>query len=309
MTELAWHTNAPSHWPSVQILKARPDDVATWTATAKIVVLGAFASAIRGGSTGLRMRLAATRLLERGVLSYPLEVIESDIRTPVFVYGEPSDFASAHFAGARAAAREAGLAEPVYYSREPIRDARAGNVVAPLSPREFVALSPQPTSGKFSMWWRAPGDEDFLESPCFPYFEDYFRALEGYHEVWLSAFARPTGVIKVPTSAALSKDWTFFLRGPEDVPVAVTSSRAKGVRFHLSEAVASVEYRTRFYACLARAAAQASKELKAAGIAASGDLNLSPLRGWEASLRPFALFGRSLSSVESFGSVVLNTGE
>lgn len=300
-------TNAPPHWPTIRTMLFNPEaHVPARSAILQIRTLGEMARHFQAQNGPTRLaRVAVSHLAEGGVLSYPGLVEDQGRHVPLLLYPQGFPDASGHYAGVCQEARKLGLADPVYYSHAPILPAPPLPVLEALHPTHFSTEGPRPPAGDYAMWWETPGDEDVGSSPCIADIEAYYEALEGYQTYFLAAYAVRAGLVPEGTSrVALPKDLTFALCAPGDVPVLVTASEEKGVRFHLHSELVPASYRNNFMRALARAA----KEMRAMAQQANAPRDvsaLSPLRHWGMVRKPMQVDGKPLK-LAALGIVVVH---
>src|SRR5262245_55735394 len=117
-------TNAPRHWP--------PVEVDLWSDDNPAVNCLAVSAALAKAGAPLQLALYQSFLYDDGVLTVPMVVIEGAQRTAVFVYAQADAASAAAYSGARALLRQRESLNAVFYAPEAIAPAKAAPALHPL---------------------------------------------------------------------------------------------------------------------------------------------------------------------------------
>ena len=137
------HTNAPRHWPAIEL--GQFDN-----AGVNLIIVGGQLAAL-AKRPGTSMALMRDFVYEDGILRVPIVVEEGGQKTCVFVYSNRDKNAAAHYSGVRALLRTRENALAVYYGPEALAPATAGAVLQPIdtpsSRRRLRRATPRSRSG------------------------------------------------------------------------------------------------------------------------------------------------------------------
>lgn len=243
-------SNASAEWPKIQVeglIASNAPEIRTANAVN-------FANTIEAAfrRAGLQiLEVNAFRLTREGILEVPLRVHVAGKDFDLFFYPIADVRAAAHFAGVEELAQKCERLNPVYYSTG---DIQALGAVVPESvvqlERFYVESLPMTVKGQYAMWWAENPGEQFHYSSTFDLYDRIYHELNGLEMRAFALLLREIGQIQeeYEFTAGTFTDSTIELplSGPEDVPLLITFSQARGLRFHFHTGLTSPEYRYLF---------------------------------------------------------------
>jgi hypothetical protein len=237
-------TNAPTDWPRVYLegpLNAR---------TPTLHFITAVETQFRGSPVQV-LEADVVRVTRQGVLVVPLRVKAPDGEYDLFFYPEADEKAAGHFMAVQEIARKFGRLRPVFYSTDDlfaIYPDDVGEVAR--QDRLFIQASLMPPKGQYAMWWADQPGERFELSQTYLLYDRLYREISGLE---FSAFALLLVEIGMIQSEEEATAHTFPdqtveipLQGPEGVPMILSFSQARGIRFHFHIQRTPPEYRELF---------------------------------------------------------------
>ncbi|RIH86310.1 hypothetical protein [Calidithermus roseus] len=237
-------TNAPADWPRVWL----EGPLTAHTPTLHFIT--AVETCFRGSQLQV-LEADVVRVTRQGVLVVPLRVRAPDGEYDLFFYPEADEKAAGHFMAVYEIARKFGRLKPVFYSTDDlfaIYPDDVGEVAR--QDRLFIQASLMPPRGQYAMWWAEQPGERFELSPTYGLIDRLYREISGLE---FSAFAQLLIEIGMIQSEEEATAYTFPdqtveipLQGPEGVPIILSFSQARGIRFHFHTQRTPPEYRELF---------------------------------------------------------------
>lgn len=243
-------SNAPAEWPQIQVqglIASHAPEIRTANAVN-------FANTIEAAFRQAKLQVLevnAYRLTREGILEVPLRLHSGGNDYDVFFYPLADLRAAAHFAGVMELAQKWGRINPIFYSTGDLR------ALGPVVPQPVVQLErfyleslPLTVKGQYAMWWADKPGEQFHFSSTFDLYDRIYNEINGLEMRTFALLLREIGQIQeeYEFTAGTFTDTTIELplSGPEDVPLLVTFSQHRGLRFHFHMGLTSPEYRLLF---------------------------------------------------------------
>lgn len=249
--EGALATDAPEPWPRTGPLPVQGtlQDAARWAQS--------LADHLAQHPDRVLRRLGPAYLFPEGVVEATAELVDDDgQRWAVFAYDETDPRAAAAFARVGELFEQRELPTPVYYAPEPFEPAdRSGDPFTRFGPH---LLSPWPdqheaVEGTYAIWWAT---EEVPSLAAWSQTEDVTRTLAALEGVEPHAWARILQALghveDGQDPVALPEEaHQLMVQGPEGLPVLLTFSQDRGLRFHLHIDRTPAAYRDAFWTLLA----------------------------------------------------------
>jgi hypothetical protein len=239
-----WATNAPADWPPVFCQSLNPKGM---VAENELRMAGSLDTAFEGvPSSGLKMAAFQRKYIDwRGILDVPLEIEQSGVRYPTFLYTVPDQAAADHFYAVYQYFSARGM-YPIYYA--PTQLPQAASEVNPF--REFHPdkdfkkyKGPEPTE-IIAMWWPIEGNEKVTGSQWAQDCDRMMKALDGISSYFMMYAYRSFTGKELETRMELpDKFSTLYGRGPEENLIVMSASKEKGIGFHFPVQSTSPAYR------------------------------------------------------------------
>jgi len=244
------YTNAPSHWPKVRLEGLLNSNAPEVRAASRLIFATTVETLFR--KSGLQVLEAdVLRLTREGVLEIPLRVRAEGDEYDLFFYPVADEKAAAHYVAVCELARRWGRIRPIYYSTDNLL-AIYPETLEPVTHRDrlYIQASLSAPKGQYAMWWaQAPG-EQFHYSPTFDLIDRIYREVNGLEMRAFALILLELGMIQeeYEFTASTFSDSTVEIpvEGPEGVPIIVSFSQHRGLRFHFHTERASPEYRDLF---------------------------------------------------------------
>ena len=245
-------TNAPAEWPEVRVDSMALGDNSEETRAANVLrfVTAAEAAFQRSGVQSLEANVL--RITAKGVVDVHLRVRDANGEHDLFFYPDADPWAAGHYEALQELAqRSLGRLRPIFYSNDDLAMVfpdPVENVVR--RDKLYLNAALFPAKGQYAMWWAREQGEQFQYSPSFEYYDRLYREISGLE---FSAFALvllEIGIIQSEEEfirmTMQDPNVEIPLEGPEGVPMMVSFSQQRGVRFHFHTVRASHEYRDLF---------------------------------------------------------------
>lgn len=183
----ATHTNAPRHWPKVELEQFDNPGINL------IMIGGQLASLVQPP----RVTLAFMHdfLYEDGILRVPIVVEEDGVKTGVFAYSRHDTDAAAHYSGVRALLRTREKAGAVYYGPEALTPAKPAVVLQPID-TPFFSKDEEEKDADFALWWATDEAPRFTGSEERVFLDRWFESLDGYGFLLLTAFLKDLEIVE-----------------------------------------------------------------------------------------------------------------
>jgi hypothetical protein len=275
-------TNAPPHWPPVQIEWNRADPGMNTLAVANELRRG-----FEGQEEAPQLGFCRNRLYVEGVLEVPIEVREGARRTAVFVYDQADEEAQAHFAAARALLHESEGAGAVYYAPAPLEPAPPVPAVQPLDTYFFSLPEDEHPEGEYALWWPTPDQPSFSGSPAMACLTRVYEALDGYGSLFFTAFVNELELVGKdrPANALVALPIEPLVQpvdGPGGLALRLLASAERGLAFAFATAQASAAQRDAFLKLFAEFAEWFRREAEEAHVPPRAEDQGPALAWWRA---------------------------
>lgn len=243
-------TNAPEHWPKVRIEGLIASSAPEVRAANRLMFATTVETVFR--TSGIQVLEAdVLRLTREGVLEIPLRVRAEDGEYDLFFYPTADEKAAAHFVAVYELAQKWGRIRPIFYSTDDLL-AIYPETVEPVTNRDrlYIQAALSAPKGQYAMWWAEQMGEQFHYSSTYDLFDRIYREINGLEMRAFALILRELGMIEeeYEFTASTFTDSTVEIpvEGPEGVPIIISFSQHRGVRFHFHMDRASAEYRDLF---------------------------------------------------------------
>lgn len=264
-----------------------------------------------GKDGALKLRaLAQTYIGPKGLLHVGIEVEDHGEKVPVFVYPSADTDAANHFYAVYEFFEKRGVT-PVYYAPEELPDAAEEiNPFEKFSAKHLDGNKDYEPSEGHAVWWATEEEPEILKSRAVKSIDHAYKELNGIETYVLAALLKGAGYIddEEVGRAALPDEMAFFpLEGPEGIPIIMTASREKGIRFAFPVKQAGRRYRDLFLHHFSNYCHYWKTQVEEAG-APKEDYNDdsgmgSPLQHWKMVLGSFKQMQEKGDSVKEFGPI------
>lgn len=240
-------TNAPSSWPKVVVESIPPNQPST---AYKLLFATAAETCFRGSKVEV-LQADVVRITYGGALEVPLRVRTPDGDYDLFFYPEATGQAAAHFRILQRLAELSSRLRPVFYCPQDVREI-PHVPIEPIARRDklFVTASLYPPAGQYGMWWADQEGERFEFSRSYEFYDQIYYELNNLEMHGLGLILLELQMIQH------MEELTFMelgnqrieipLEGPEGVPIIITFTQERGLRFHFHMRYANAEYRDLF---------------------------------------------------------------
>jgi hypothetical protein len=244
------YTNAPDHWPQVR-LEGLITSRAPEARTANHLIFATTVETVFHNSGIQVLEADVLRLTREGVLEIPLRVRAEDGEYELFFYPIPDEKAAAHYVAVQELAQKWGRIRPVFYSTDDLL-AIYPEAIEPVTHRDrlYIQAALSPPKGQYAMWWARESGEQFHYSSTFDLIDRIYREINGLEMRAFALVLRELGMIQEEyefTASTFSDSSVEIpVEGPEGVPMIISFSQHRGLRFHFHMGRASAEYRDLF---------------------------------------------------------------
>lgn len=243
-------TNAPEHWPKVRVEGLIASSAPEVKAANRLMFATTVETVFR--TSGIQVLEAdVLRLTREGVLEIPLRVRAEDGEYDLFFYPIADEKAAAHYVAVYELAQKWGRIRPIFYSTNDLL-AIYPETVEPVTYRDrlYIQAALSAPKGQYAMWWALQMGEQFHYSSTYDLFDRIYREINGLEMRAFALVLRELGMIEeeYEFTASTFTDSTVEIpiEGPEGVPIIISFSQHRGVRFHFHMDRASAEYRDLF---------------------------------------------------------------
>lgn len=243
-------TNAPAHWPKVRIEGLIHSSAPEVKAANRLMFATTVETVFR--KSGIQVLEAdVLRLTREGVLEIPLRVRAEDGEYDLFFYPIADEKAAAHYVAVHELAQKWGRIRPVFYSTDDLL-AIYPETLEPVTRRDrlYIQAALSAPKGQYAMWWAEQPGEQFHYSSTYDLIDRIYREINGLEARAFALILLELGMIQEEYEFTAS---TFTdsvveipVEGPEGVPIILSFSQHRGVRFHFHMDRASAEYRDLF---------------------------------------------------------------
>jgi hypothetical protein len=244
------HTNAPRHWPAVQLDQFDNPGL-------NLIAVGGQLAQLHAPP---KSSIAFMRdlLYEDGILQVPIVIEEGGVKTCVFVYSTQDKDAAAHYSGVRTLLRSRENAAAVYYGPEPLAPTTPGKVLTSIDTHLFSKPDAPAQDADFSLWWATPEDPLFSQSADRALLDRWFEALDGFGYLLFTAFVNDLELIdnKQLLYALPTQPFMRPLTGPADTQLLLHASAPEGIFLAFDETKTSARTRHLLLASLSQFASE-----------------------------------------------------
>ncbi|RIH85550.1 hypothetical protein Mlute_01545 [Meiothermus luteus] len=247
---LELHTNAPAHWPRVRLEGLIPSNAPEVQTANRLLFSTTIETVFR--RSGIQVLEAdVLRLTREGVVEIPLRVRDGELEYDLFFYPVADEKAAAHYVAVYELAQKWGRLRPVFYSTDDLLAIYPAEI-EPVARRDrlYIQAALSAPKGQYAMWWAERPGELFHYSSTYDLFDRIYREINGLEMRAFALILLELGMIREEyefTASSLT-DTTVEIpvEGPEGVPLIITFSQHRGVRFHFHIGRTSAEYRDLF---------------------------------------------------------------
>jgi hypothetical protein len=216
------HTNAPRHWPAIELSQFENPGL-------NLLMIGAQLAALIQPPKGT-LAFLRDYLYEDGILRVPILVEEGGTKTAVFCYSSKDAGAAAHYSGVRSLLRAREGTNAVYYAAEAPAPTKPAAVLQAID-TPFFSADEKATDADFALWWTSDEAPRFADSQEREWLDRWFESLDGYGFLLLTAFLKDLelvegkdGVYGLPVQPLLQP-----LIGPGETRMLLYASAAEGL--------------------------------------------------------------------------------
>ncbi|MDX2005856.1 MAG: hypothetical protein SFU83_11310 [Meiothermus sp.] len=245
-------TDAPADWPEVRVDAAALGDNAEAGRAERVLRFVTAAEAAFRESGVQTLEANVLRITAKGVVDVHLRVQAGKEQRDLFFYPDADPWAAGHYeALCELAGRSLGRLRPVFYSNDDLSMVFPDPVDS-VARRDKLYLSAAlfPAKGEYAMWWAREQGEQFHYSPTFEHYDRLYREVSGLEFSAFAVILTEIGIIQdeeeVSKSSLQDRNVEIPLEGPEGVPMIVSFSQQRGLRFHFHTGRTSHEYRDLF---------------------------------------------------------------
>jgi hypothetical protein len=268
------HTNAPRHWPAVQMVDV--DDRAM-----TVLAIGGQLASLHAPPAS-KMAFMQHFVYEDGIVEVPILVEENGAKTCIFVYPGRDQNAAAHYSGVRSLLKNRESISAVYYSATALTPTKAGDILEPIDTPMFSKADGD--SGEFALWWATPEDPVFSQSPDRALLDRWFDRMNGYGYLLFTAFVNDVELVEEAQKRDLyampAQPFTQLLTAPGGTSVLLHASAPEGLFLAFDQSTTSARTRHVLLTLLADFATKFREAIDAKKIPAREDEN--GLRIWTA---------------------------
>ena len=231
------HTNAPRHWPAVELDDFDNPGVST------IIIGGELAALNKPPDTTIAF--LRDFVYDDGILRVPIVIEEGAQKTCVFVYSTHDEDAAAHYSAARTLLRARENANAVYYGPAALAPAKPGTVLQAIDTPFFSKADPNDDE-TFALWWATDETPKLTDSPEQTSIDRWFEAMDGYGFVLLTAFIKDLELTDEQNVvyALPSQPLLVPVTGPGDTRMLLHASAQEGLFLAFETSTAPSRRRT-----------------------------------------------------------------
>ncbi|RDI95363.1 hypothetical protein DV704_07260 [Meiothermus sp. QL-1] len=243
-------TNAPAHWPRVRLEGLIASEAPEAQAANRLIFATTIETVFR--RSGLQVLEAdVLRLTREGVLEIPLRVRDGTLEYDLFFYPVADEKAAAHYVAVLELAQKWGRIRPIFYSTDDLLSIYPAEIeTVARRDRLYIQATLSAPKGQYAMWWAEEEGEQFHYSTTYELFDRIYRELNGLEMRAFALILLELGMIQdeYEFTASSLTDTTVEIpvEGPEGVPLIITFSQHRGLRFHFHLERTSPEYRDLF---------------------------------------------------------------
>lgn len=243
-------TNAPPHWPKIRIEGLLPEESPEQVAANRLRFVSTVETTVRGSGVEV-LEAGVLRLTREGMVEIHLRMRSAEGDFDVFFYPVADGRAAAHYVALYEMGRKWGRIKPVFYSTDDLLSVYPDEIESVAKKdRLYINASLMPPKGQYAMWWAENMGEMFHYSSTFDLYDRIYRETNGIEAEAFALILLELGMVEDAeefTSTKLTLSSVEIpLEGPEGVPIIVSFSRERGVRFHFHMDRTSALYRDLF---------------------------------------------------------------
>lgn len=243
-------TNAPPHWPKIYIEGLLPEDSPEQAAANRLRFVSTVETTVRGSGVEV-LEAGVLRLTREGMVEIHLRMRSAEGDFDVFFYPLADGRSAAHFVALHELGRKWGRINPIFYSTDDLLSVYPDEIESVAKKDHlYIKASLMPPKGQYAMWWAESMGEMFHYSPTFDLYDRIYRETNGIEAEAFALILLELGMVEDAeefTSTKLTLSSVEIpLEGPEGVPIIVSFSRERGVRFHFHMDRTNALYRDLF---------------------------------------------------------------
>jgi hypothetical protein len=243
-------TNAPVKWPRVRMEGLVSSDAAEAQLANRLSFTTALEATFRRAGIEV-LEADVLRITKEGVLSIPLRIRAEDGEYDIFFYPVSDEDSAAHYMAINEIAQRWGRLRPVFYSTGDLLSIYPDFIKSVTSRnRLFIQAALAPPKGQYAMWWAKTQGEQFYYNPTYDLYDRIYREINGIESTAFALVLREIGLIEAEhefsTETVSDATIEIPLEGPEGMPIIVSYSQYRGVRFHFHTTRTNPEYRDLF---------------------------------------------------------------
>lgn len=244
-------SSAPADWPKIYMEGPLGDNAPEHRLANQLRFITTAEAVFRGSKVEV-LEANVLRITSKGVVEVPLRLRAPDGEYDVFFYPDADPWAAGHFQAIQElSARSYGRLRPLFYSNDDLTQIYPDEVEEVVR-RDKLYLNAAlfPAKGDYAMWWAENPGEQFEYSRSYEIYDRLYRETNGHEYEVLSMIFLDIGIIQDQEefdreSIGQSKI-KIPLEGPEGVPLILTFSEERGIRFHFHTKRANADYRDLF---------------------------------------------------------------
>lgn len=241
-------SNAPNHWPKISMEGPLGENTPEQRLANRLRFITAAEAVFRGSKIEV-LEANVLRITSKGVIEVPLRLRAPEGEYDVFFYPDADSWAAGHFQAVQGlAARSFGRIRPIFYSNDDLGEVFPDEVEDVVrQDKLYLNAALFPAKGEYAMWWAENPGERFELSPAFKTYDRLYREINGLEFSILAMIMLDIGIIQneeeFDQESISSRSIKIPLEGPEGVPLILSFSEDRGIRFHLHTQRATAAYR------------------------------------------------------------------
>lgn len=283
--QVTWWSEVPAGWPNLTT-DPLPSTQGASPQLDTIFFAARFTEATAETEQALKITsIGQTLLTAKGVLDVPLEVDDSGVSRSVFFFPGAGERESGWAEGIRRLFDQHGKPAPAFFAPHALQPADASPPMRALRPSDFNKLEGRPPEGSYSIWWKDSESGSWEDSACVEEITRFYESVDGVESYLVGLTLHSLGVLDQPGRQGLPEgETTLPMVGPEGMPILMSLSAEKGVRFHIREDPNNVDYRNNFWRSAANLAQETRIMVEDQGYPMDEKGDESPLKWWKFNL-------------------------
>jgi hypothetical protein len=232
-------SNAPAHWPKLHMLGR-----STGVGEQRGLFVEALQPALEEVGSYIS-EMDQSKLVAGGALEVPFQVRGRDGAFAVFFYPKADEAAAAHFFALLSLADQDPEFRPIFYSPADLLEIYPEEVPQVLGhERLFLERLEKAPIGQYAIWW---GEGEGLEgSRTAELLDQIFTRVDGFESLLAAQILQELGMPQGDSVELPDSMLSIAVSGPERIPMVVSFSAERGVRFHFHTTQTTPEQRDRF---------------------------------------------------------------